>query len=236
MQYGIRFEPQSVLFQDRTDAGRQLAGALRRYAGRSDVIVLALPRGGVPVAYEVAIALEAELDVLIVRKLGYPGNEEFAVGAIASGGITVLNERVHLSPAMIDSIVDDERRELQRREKAYRGNRPDVDLRGRCVILVDDGLATGSTMRAAIAAVRRRHAGRIVVGVPVAPPTTIARLQQEADDVVCLSLPENFAGIGQFYVDFSQTTDDAVRRLLKQAWEPSSAETRHVSDAVRLER
>ena len=235
MRYGSWIEPRSALFHDRIDAGRQLAGALKEYSRRSDVIVLALPRGGVPVASEVAAALEAELDVLIVRKLGYPGNEEFAVGAIVSGGITVLNERIHLPSAELQSIVDNESRELQRREQAYRGNRPDPDLRGRCVILVDDGLATGSTMRAAIAAVRRRQAGSVVVAVPVAPSTTISQIGQEADSVVCLHLPEDFAGIGQFYVDFSQTTDDVVRELLKRAWARSSKAPRHVSDAARFE-
>jgi predicted phosphoribosyltransferase len=234
MSYDSWFERSAALFRDRIDAGRQLALALRDYAGREDVIVLALPRGGVPVGYEVAMALKAELDVLIVRKLGYPGNEEFAVGAIASGGVTVLNEQVQLSPSVIESIVDNEMRELQRREEAYRGNRPAPALSGRCVILVDDGLATGSTMRAAIAAVRDKHPQRIVVAVPVAPPGTVARLQHQADDFVCLHTPDDFHGIGQFYVDFSQTTDGLVRRLLEQAWTQHLTDSRPVAEMTRL--
>ncbi len=215
-------------FRDRREAGRRLAEALQAYAGRDDVLVLALPRGGVPVAFEVAQALGAELDLLLVRKLGTPGQPELAMGAIASGGIEVLNPSVvqglGIDRATIDRVAEQEYAELRRRERAYRGDRPLPRIEGRCVILVDDGLATGSTMRAAIAAVRQCDPACIVVAVPVAPPDTVEHLRTEVDDVVVLLTPTWFAAVGQWYADFSQTTDEEVRTLLQQAWEARPAE------------
>ncbi|MEX0704918.1 MAG: phosphoribosyltransferase [Planctomycetales bacterium] len=209
-------------YADRIDAGRRLAEHLKQYADRKDVLVLALPRGGVPVAREIAAALGAELDLMIVRKLGLPGQEELAMGAIASGGLRVLNDRVvglaGISADTIAAVAQRELAELRRREQAYRRDRPRPAVEGRCVILVDDGLATGSTMRAAIGAVRRGNPAEVVVAVPVAPPDTVAALRAEADEVVCPETPADFFGIGQFYVDFTQTTDDEVRRLLQDAW------------------
>ncbi len=197
---------------------------LQQYAGRSDVVVLALPRGGVPIGYEIARSLQAPLDLLIVRKLGVPGQEELAMGAIASGGIRVLHETVirelGLTEPVIDEVTREEERELHRRERAYRGDRPPVSLEGRIVVLVDDGLATGSTMRAAIAAVRQRRPAKIVVAVPVAPPETCQVLRNEADEVHCLLTPALFFGVGQWYEEFPQTTDEEVRALLQ---EPASA-------------
>ncbi len=187
-----------------------------------DPLVLALPRGGVPVAFEVARALGAELDLLLVRKLGTPGQPELAMGAIASGGIEILNPTVvqtlGIDRGTIDQVAETEYAELRRRERAYRGSRPLPRIEGRCVILVDDGLATGSTMRAAIAAVRQRHPARLVIAVPVAPPETMARLREEVDDVLVLLTPPYFAAVGQWYADFSQTTDEEVRALLQRAW------------------
>jgi putative phosphoribosyl transferase len=210
---------QAHVFTDRSEAGRLLAKKLAAYEGQKDVIVLALPRGGVPVAVEVARALDAPLDVFLVRKLGLPGQEELAMGAIASGGVYVLNERVrqslHISDEMIDAVIARERRELERREQLYRGKRPPFDGRDRIVILVDDGLATGSTMRAAIAALRGCHPARIVVAVPVGAAETCADLQAVADDVVCLQTPVPFHAVGVWYHDFSQTADDQVRDLLR---------------------
>jgi erythromycin esterase-like protein/predicted phosphoribosyltransferase len=208
-------------FRDRRDAGRALARLLKRYRGRDDVVVLALPRGGVPVAYEVATALQVPLDVFVVRKLGVPGHEEFAMGAIASGGGVVINDDVvrglGIAPAAIQQIADDEARELARREQAYREARPMEDVTGRTVILVDDGLATGSSMRAAILALRRLGPARIVVAVPAAPESTCQELAAEADEVVCATTPSPFFAVGQSYWDFSQTTDDEVRELLRAA-------------------
>jgi putative phosphoribosyl transferase len=210
-----------MLFRDRTEAGRLLAAELSRYAHRPDVLVLGLPRGGVPVAYEVAQALEAPLDVFVVRKLGLPGQEELAVGAIASGGARVLNEEVvkalEISNEVIDSIATQEQAELERRERVYRGDRPWPEVRGRVVILVDDGLATGSTMRAAVAALRRQQPARIVVAVPVAAPETCEEFRAIADEIVCLDTPEPFYAVGLWYRDFGQTTDEQVRSLLDQA-------------------
>lgn len=207
-----------VLFRDRADAGRILAGKLTAYANRPDVLVLALPRGGVPVAYEVAQALHAPLDVFLVRKLGLPGQEELAMGAIASGGTRVLNEEVigklNVSEQVIETVAAEEQRELSRREHDYRDRRPPPDVRGRTVILVDDGLATGSTMRAAVAALRRRGPSRIIVAVPVGAPDICAELQKEADEVVCAQMPEHFYAVGAWYDDFSQTSDEEVRHLL----------------------
>jgi len=214
-------------FADRIQAGRLLGKALRDYAGRSDVIVLALPRGGVPVAFEIVKAIRAPLDLLLVRKLGTPGQEELAMGAIAAGGMQVLNPDVvagcGISEAGIEAVARRERAELERRNRAYRGDRPPPQVEKRCAILVDDGLATGATMRAAVKALRQRHPARIVVAVPVAPRETIDALEAEADDVVCLATPAPFMAIGCWYRDFPQTSDDEVRELLKQAAETHDA-------------
>ena len=211
----------TVIFRDRTDAGRKLAARLKEYAGRTDVLVLALPRGGVPVAYEVAKELGAPLDVFLVRKLGVPGQEELAMGAIASGGVRVLNEDVvsylGIPGEVIDIVAADERTELERRERAYRNGRPPPDVNGRVVILIDDGLATGSTMRAAAAALRAQKPARIVVAVPVAAPETCEQFKSEVDEVICAATPEPFRGVGLWYRDFSQTTDEEVRELLARA-------------------
>ncbi len=210
-----------ALFRDRRAAGRALAEKLARHAGRPEVLVLALPRGGVPVAYEVATALGAPLDVFLVRKLGAPGREELAMGAIASGGVRVLNTDVvnHLGiPAEeIDLATAREQQELERRERAYRDDRPPPAVRDRIVILVDDGLATGSTMRAAVAALRQQGPGRVVVAVPVGAPETCQEFQAEADEVVCARAPEPFYAVGIWYEDFSQTTDEEVFALLAHA-------------------
>jgi putative phosphoribosyl transferase len=213
-------------FPNRAEAGRQLAEKLEKYAGRNDVIVLGLPRGGVPVAYEVARRLGAPLDVFIVRKLGVPGFEELAAGAIASGGVRVLNEDVVRALAnaqeTIEAITARETAELERREHEYRDGRPAPDLRDRVVILIDDGLATGATMRAAIKALRQRGAAKIVVAVPVGPPDTCREIEHEADETVCLSTPLFFQAVGQYYEDFSQISDEEVRELLAAAAQDSS--------------
>ena len=210
--------PRSFIFLDRTDAGRQLAEELLSYAGRDDVIVLALPRGGVPVAFEVAQRLGVPLDVFVVRKLGVPGHEELAMGAIASGGVRVLNEDVlYVLPdaqSIVEMVTAIECEELKRRERDYRSDRPAPEVRGRNVILVDDGLATGATMRAAAAALRQQGAAKIIVAVPVGAPITCHEIKSVADDVVCLQTPDSFMGVGQYYEDFSQTTDEEVRELL----------------------
>jgi predicted phosphoribosyltransferase len=212
-------------FQDRTDAGRRLAGELTEYARRPDVLVLALPRGGVPVAYEVARELNAPLDVFLVRKLGVPGQEELAMGAIATGGVRVLNDSVidmlHVPDRVIDAVAEKEQRELVRREVEYRGDRPAPEVRGRTVILVDDGLATGSTMRAAAEALKHEGAERLVVAVPVAPPETCEAFRREVDEIVCAVTPEPFYGVGMWYDDFSQTTDEEVRALLDRQANPT---------------
>jgi putative phosphoribosyl transferase len=185
------------------------------------VIVLALPRGGVPIGYQVAKALNAPLDIFIVRKLGVPGHEEFAMGAIASGGVRVLNgqlvRQLPNAEALIEAATQRESAELQRREREYRNGRPLLDVRGKTVILVDDGLATGSTMRAAVRALRKRDVAEIIVAVPVGAPEVCAEFQDEVDEAVCLMMPRNFRAVGQFYQDFSQTTDDEVRELLARA-------------------
>src|SRR5436190_9695131 len=208
-------------FPNRAEAGRVLGLKLSKYSGRDDVIVLGLPRGGVPVAYEVAQALRVPLDVFIVRKLGVPGFEELAVGAIASGGVRVLNEEVVRAlpnaDENIDVVTERETAELQRREREYRDGRPAPELRDRTVILIDDGLATGATMRAAVKALRQRGAAKIVVAVPVGPPDTCREIEQEADETICLSTPPFFQAVGQYYEDFSQTSDEDVRELLTQA-------------------
>jgi putative phosphoribosyl transferase len=210
--------PRSFIFQDRTDAGRQLAENLLSYDGRDDVIVLALPRGGVPVAFEVAQRLGVPLDVFVVRKLGVPGHEELAMGAIASGDVRVLNEDVlYVLPdaqSIVEMVTAIEREELKRRERDYRSDRPAPEVRERTVILVDDGLATGATMRAAAAALRQQGAAKIIVAVPVGAPSTCPEIRSVADEVVCLQTPGSFMGVGQYYEDFSQTTDEEVRDLL----------------------
>jgi len=208
-------------FSNRIEAGRELAEKLDKYAGREDVIVLGLPRGGVPVAYEVAKRLHVPLDVFIVRKLGVPGFEELAAGAIASGGVRVLNQDVMraipYADEAIEAVTTKETAELERREQIYREGRPPPELRDRIVILVDDGLATGATMRAAVKALRERGVAKIVVAVPVAPPDTCHEVEQLADETICLSTPPFFQAVGQYYEDFSQTTDDEVRDLLTSA-------------------
>jgi putative phosphoribosyl transferase len=208
-------------FRDRSEAGQLLAQELRAYAGREDVIVLALPRGGVPVAFEVARAIHAPLDVFVVRKLGVPGHEELAMGAIASGGILVTEpnviEGLAIPPDVVAEVAAREEQERLRREREYRGNRPAPDARGRTVILVDDGLATGSTMRAAVAALRKLQPARIVVAVPVAAPSTCVEFASEVDEIVCARTREPFHSVGQWYEEFSQTTDEEVRELLARA-------------------
>jgi predicted phosphoribosyltransferase len=212
-----------MLFRDRIHAGRLLAEKLAKHAHRPDVLVLGLPRGGVPVAFAVAEALDAPLEVFVVRKLGLPGQEELAIGAIATGGVRVLNEdlveALGMPPEEIDAIAAEEQRELERRERLYRDDRPPPDVRGRTVILVDDGLATGSSMRAAVAALRQQKPARIVVAVPVGAPDTCAELRAEADEVLCARAPEPFHAVGLWYDDFSQTTDAEVHDLLARAAE-----------------
>jgi predicted phosphoribosyltransferase len=216
-----------MLFHDRAAAGRALATELTEYADRPDVVVLALPRGGVPVAFEVAQALHAPLDVFLVRKLGVPGHQELAMGAIASGGIRVLNEAVVRELVIPDEIIQvyaaEEQRELQRRERAYRGDRPSPPVRGRTVVLVDDGLATGSSMMAAVAALRRQRPARLVVAVPVGASDTCNALREVADEVVCARTPEPFHAVGVWYEDFAQTTDEEVRELLERAQDGAAA-------------
>ncbi|MBV9619312.1 MAG: phosphoribosyltransferase [Verrucomicrobia bacterium] len=211
-------------FPDRAEAGRFLATKLSKYSGRDDVIVLGLPRGGVPVAYEVSRALRVPLDVFIVRKLGVPGFEELAVGAIASGGVRVLNEDVMRglpnAAEIIEAVTKRESEEVERREQKYRDGRPAPEICGQTVILIDDGLATGATMRAAVKALRQRGAAKIVVAVPVGPPETRREFKDEADEVVCASAPEFFQAVGQYYEDFSQTSDEEVRQLLASAATP----------------
>jgi putative phosphoribosyl transferase len=215
-------------FSNRTEAGRLLAEKLEMYANRNDVVVLGLPRGGVPVAYEVAKRLRVPLDVFIVRKLGVPGFEELAAGAIASGGVRVLNEDVmraipHASE-VIEAVSARETAELQRREQLYREGRPAPNVRDRTAILVDDGVATGATMRAAVKALRQSGAAKIVVAVPVGPPDTCREIKELADETICLSTPEFFQAVGQYYEDFSQTSDDDVRELLTRAAQEISRE------------
>jgi putative phosphoribosyl transferase len=211
------------LFRNRAQAGRALARHLLEYAGRPDTIVLALPRGGVPVGFEVARALGAPLDVFVVRKLGVPGYSELAMGAIASGGVRVLSRdlvaRLGISHEALDAVTERETAELARREALYRGNRPPHAVSGMTVIVVDDGLATGSTMRAAVEAVRKLGAARIVVAVPVAAPESFGRLAEEADECVCVAAPVGFAAVGEFYSDFEATSDDEVRSFLAAAAE-----------------
>jgi putative phosphoribosyl transferase len=210
-------------YKDRSQAGRELADALQPYANRPEVLILALPRGGVPVAYEVAKALKTPLDLMLVRKLGLPGHEELAMGAIATGGIRVLNaeviEGLGISEAEIERIAAAELQELRRREKAYRGERPIAEVQDHCVILIDDGLATGATMQAAIAALQQQKPAEIVVAIPVAPPDTVASLRKQADAVICPAMPKPFLGVGRWYEDFTQITDVEVRDLLRRIWQ-----------------
>lgn len=229
----------SSRFRDRTEAGRRLAAELMAYAHQPDVRVFALPRGGVPVAFEVARALDAPLDVFVVRKLGLPGHEEFAIGAVASGGIVVLNENVvraaGVSDAAVERVIAAERRELERREKRYRGDRPLPEIAGNTVILVDDGLATGSTMRAAVAAVNQENPARVVVAVPIASSETCAALRNEVHEIVCAVTPEPFYAVGLWYEDFSQTTDEEVHELLDRAAREQSGRDQ-LSTAAKAER
>ncbi|HWF45478.1 MAG TPA: phosphoribosyltransferase [Bryobacteraceae bacterium] len=215
------------IFRDRADAGRRLAIRVAESVYDSDALVLGLPRGGVPVAFEVARALHAELDVFLVRKLGLPGHEELAVGAIASGGVRVLNEplvaQLQLAPKLIDQIAQHEKHELKRREERYRQGRPPVPIGNRTVILVDDGLATGSSMKAAAQAVRLQGPKRLVVAVPVAAQQTCDQFHMVADEIVCAYTPEPFVAVGIWYEDFSQTSDEEVERLLKEAAQEHSA-------------
>jgi putative phosphoribosyl transferase len=221
----MRVEP----FQNREEAGRLLGDEVVKRVGKAaDTIVLALPRGGVPVGRGVAQALGAPLDVFVVRKLGVPGYEELAMGAIASGGVRVLNDDVlrsmPLPPSVIEAVAEREERELKRRERSYRGNRPPLDVQERTVVVVDDGLATGSTMRAAVRALRKMRPRSIIVAVPVAAPSTCDELRTDVDQLICLRMPEPFEAVGLWYRDFSQTTDEEVHALLDREGEPSSPE------------
>jgi putative phosphoribosyl transferase len=210
-----------MIFANRKEAGQELALRLRKYANRGDVIVLGAPRGGVPVAFEIAADLTAPLDVFVLRKLGVPGREELAFGAIASGGVRILNrnivEGLGITGLDIERVTRAERQELDRRERSYRGGKAPLDVSGLTVILVDDGIATGSTVKAAIRALRQMKPARIVIAVPVAPLSTCNQLQFEADELVCLEMPGPFYGVGQFYSDFSQVSDEEVKELLDTA-------------------
>ena len=214
-------------FRDRTEAGRLLAGKLKPYANRPDVVVLALPRGGVPVGFEIAKALHAALDVMVVRKLGTPGQEELAMGAITSGGVRVLNRSIvdalGIAESVIESVAAREQQELEQRERLYRGARTAPEIRDRVVILVDDGIATGATMRAAIAALRKQHPTRLIVAVPVAPRSTVRELQAEGEEVVCVRALEPFGAIGAWYENFAQVSNEEVCELLEQAASDRSA-------------
>ena len=213
-----------MLFNDRFEAGCALAQRLLSYASRPDVLVLGLARGGVPVAFEVAQALNVPLDVFIVRKLGVPGQEELAMGAIAPGDVIIINQRImdqlDIAPRALQAVITRETQELVRREQLYRGQRPPVDADGRTVILIDDGLATGSTMRAAIAAIKKKRAGRVVVAVPVGALQTCEEISPVVDELICAATPEPFYGVGRWYKNFSQTTDEDVRQLLERASSP----------------
>jgi len=210
-----------MIFANREEAGRKLASYLGKYANRKDVIVLAVPRGGVPVAFEVAKALQLPLDIFVLRKLGVPGHEELAFGAIGSGGVRVLDtdivESLGLSDLIIEQVTRTERAELARREQTYRGGRPALDVRGKTAILVDDGIATGSSLRAGVRALRQMEPAAVVIAAPVAPRSTVNRLRREVDDLVCIAMPDLFYGVGQFYDDFSQISDEDVMELLECA-------------------
>lgn len=213
-------------FQNRKEAGRILASKLEKFTNHPDAVVLALPRGGVPVGYEVARELNLPLDVLLVRKLGVPGHEELAMGAIASGGVRYLNRAViesfRIRPEVLEEAERREALELMRREALYRGNRPPLNVEGRTVILVDDGVATGSTVRVAIQVLRSQHVGRIVIATPAAPPAAKWEIAPLVDDFIAVVTPEDFYGVGQFYEDFSQTDDDTVYELLRMGARPRS--------------
>ncbi|MGB9465235.1 MAG: phosphoribosyltransferase [Candidatus Acidiferrum sp.] len=210
-----------MIFRNRAEAGEQLALHLAEYANREDVVVLGVPRGGVPIAFKVATALNLPLDIFVLRKLGVPGHEELAFGAIGSGGVRVLDravvEAIGLSNTDIEMVTQAETTELARRERIYRGGRPPLDLQGKTVILVDDGIATGSSLRAGVRALRQLQPAAIVIAAPVAPRASINRLKSEVDDVVCVAVPETFYGVGQFYEDFSQVADEEVIALLDTA-------------------
>jgi putative phosphoribosyl transferase len=214
-------EGNMIIFRDRRDAGRKLAQELIHYSGRSDVTIFALPRGGVPVAYEVALAINAPMDIFIVRKLGLPGREELAIGAIASGGIRVLNNDIvrilNVPEEVINFVVQRERQELKRRERMYRGDRPMPNVHDRTVILIDDGLATGATMRAAVTGLRAQNPARIVVAVPTAAREVCEAFQFEVDEMICAMTPEPFQGVGKWYEEFPQMNDEEVRNLLEKA-------------------
>lgn len=210
-----------ALFEDRIDAGKKLAKELSKYANRSDVLILALPRGGVPVAFEVAKELNVKMDVFIVRKLGVPGNEELAMGAISSDNVLVLNEDIvksfQIPERVINMVAENELKELKRRERTYRGDRPKPEISGSTVILIDDGLATGATMRAAASAIKTKNPAKIVVAVPTGAPDTCELFKKEVDEVICMATPEPFYGVGAWYGNFSQTTDEDVCELLDKA-------------------
>ncbi len=213
-----------MVFPDRIAAGRMLGARLAQFANEKPPLVLALPRGGVPVAFEVAMALHAPLDVFLVRKLGFPGQEELAIGAIASGGVRLLNAAIirslHLPPEQVEAVTQQETKELERREHLYRGDRAAPEIQGHTLIIVDDGIATGSSMRVAITALRQKNPRKLIVAIPVAPFATCKRLQREADAVVCLSTPSDFYAVGEWYRDFSQVSDATVRELLDRAPNP----------------
>lgn len=217
-----------MTFYDRAEAGQRLAALLGAYANRADVLVLGLPRGGVPVAYEVARALSAPLDIIVARKLGVPYERELAMGAIASGGVRVLNadiiSELGIAPEVVDAVTEDERRELVRRERLYRGERPQPDCHQRIVILVDDGIATGATMRAAIASVRQQQPTRIVVAIPVAAASTLDELRKEVDEVVCAIAPDELYGVGMWYRLFPPVSDESLHALLMRAWNTDGAQ------------
>jgi putative phosphoribosyl transferase len=217
-----------MIFLNRVEAGRGLARKLELYSGRRDVVVLGIPRGGVPVAFQVAAELEAPLDVFVVRKLGVPSQPELAFGAIASGGIRIIDAQIvesfGLSGEAIEQVASREEQELDRRERAYRGKRPPLNVEGKTVILVDDGIATGASTRAAITALRKLHPARILLAAPVAPASTYRRLRREVDDLVCLDTPQVFYAIGQFYEDFSQVSDEEVTALLQLSMEQRAHE------------
>jgi len=219
---GVAANKMKLPIENRKSAGRELARALEDYRDREHLVVLALPRGGVPVAAEIARHLGADLDLMIVRKLGMPGQEELAMGAIASGGARVLNQQVlgyrHVSDEAIEKVAERERQELERRERTYRGDRPWPDMSDATVILVDDGLATGATMSAALESLKTHRPREVVVAVPVAPADTIKNLRSSADNIVCLETPDHFSAIGQWYRDFHQVSDEEVRQLLGHFW------------------
>ncbi len=227
-----------MIFRNRQEAGQRLAAHLGKYANRQDAIVLGVPRGGVPIAFEVARALNLPLNVFVLRKLGVPGHEEFAFGAIGSGGVRVLDrevvEALGLSILMIEAVTQVERAELARREQIYRGGRPPLDVRGQTVILVDDGIATGASVTAGVRTLRQMQPAAIVIAAPVVPLAAVNRLRREVDDVVCAEIPETFFGVGQFYDDFSQVSDAEVNELLKTSFrQHTEPQGRNVGSSMR---